>query len=89
MTPGIEDNLIERIRRLSRPLGPVPAGVEAKIHYPIPLHLQEAASDFGYKRGDFPITEAQAGSIITLPVHQHLTGEHVEYVIETIRAFYS
>lgn len=65
------------------------AGVEAKIHYPIPLHLQEAASDLGYKRGDFPITEAQAGSIVSLPVHQHLTGEQVEYVIETIRAFYS
>lgn len=65
------------------------AGVEAKIHYPIPLHLQEAASDLGYKQGDFPVTEAQAESLITLPVHQHLAGEQVEYVIETIRAFYS
>ncbi len=63
-------------------------GVEAKIHYPIPLHLQPAARIFGYKRGDFPITERQAGRIITLPVHQHLTSEQVEYMIETVRAFY-
>ena len=66
----------------------IDAGIEAKIHYPIPLHLQEAAKDLGYKEGDLPVAEAQAGSVITLPVHQHLTAEQVEYVIETIRAFY-
>ncbi len=63
-------------------------GIEAKIHYPIPLHLQHCTAQLGYKEGDFPITEAQAKSIITLPVHQHLQEEEVEYIIERIKEFY-
>ncbi len=63
-------------------------GVEAKIHYPIPVHLQKAAAHLGYKAGDFPVCEADSRSIITLPVHQHLTQEEIEYTIEQIRAFY-
>ncbi len=63
-------------------------GVEAKIHYPIPLHLQKAARHLGYKEGDFPVCERQARSIITLPVHQHLTDDQISYVIDTIRTFY-
>ncbi len=64
-------------------------GVEAKVHYPIPLHLQPAAAHLGYKQGDFPVIEAQCKSIITLPVHQHLTEQQVDYVIEKIEEFYS
>ncbi|MBA7659870.1 dTDP-3-amino-3,4,6-trideoxy-alpha-D-glucose transaminase [subsurface metagenome] len=63
-------------------------GVEAKVHYPIPLHLQEAAKYLGYKEGDFPVCEAQAKSILTLPVHQHLTEAQLVYVIDTIKKFY-
>jgi len=63
-------------------------GIEAKVHYPIPLHLQEAAQFLGYKEGDFPVCEAQARSIITLPVHQHLTDDQLYYVVETIKKFY-
>jgi dTDP-4-amino-4,6-dideoxygalactose transaminase len=66
----------------------VKCGVEAKIHYPIPVHLQPAARYLGYKHGDFPVTEAQAGRIITLPVHQHLTREQVDYVIGRVWQFY-
>ena len=62
--------------------------IEAKIHYPIPLHLQKCSAYLGYKKGDFPISEDQANSIITLPVHQHLESEHVEYMINTITNFY-
>jgi aminotransferase EvaB len=64
-------------------------GIEAKVHYPIPLHLQQAARYLGYKEGDFPITEAQAKSILTLPVHQHLRPEQIDYMIEIIHNFYS
>ena len=63
-------------------------GIEAKIHYPIPLHLQKAAVSSGYKKGDFPVCEAQCKSIITLPVHQHLTDNQISYVIENIKKFY-
>jgi len=62
--------------------------IEAKVHYPIPLYLQEAAAPLGYKKGDFPVTEAQCASLITLPVHQHLQEEQVEYMIGKIHEFY-
>lgn len=63
-------------------------GIEAKIHYPIPLHLQNCAKPLGYKAGDFPVAEAQAQSMLTLPVHQYLEKKQVEYVIDCIRKFY-
>jgi dTDP-4-amino-4,6-dideoxygalactose transaminase len=62
--------------------------IEAKIHYPIPMHLQRCAAHLGYKEGDFPVTESQAKSIITLPVHQHLEEEQVDYMIYKINEFY-
>ena len=47
-------------------------GIDAKIHYPIPMHLQPAAKKFGYKKGDFPVTEKISQSTISLPVHEFL-----------------
>ena len=63
-------------------------GVEAKIHYPIPIHLQNAARDLGYKRGDFPVCERQAKEIVTLPAHQHISVEQIDYTVSVIREFY-
>jgi|KBSSwiStaDraftv2_1062776.scaffolds.fasta_scaffold09441_8 dTDP-3-amino-2,3,6-trideoxy-4-keto-D-glucose/dTDP-3-amino-3,4,6-trideoxy-alpha-D-glucose/dTDP-2,6-dideoxy-D-kanosamine transaminase len=63
-------------------------GVEAKVHYPIPLHLQPAARDLGYRRGQFPVAEAQAEDIVTLPGHQFLTDAEVDYMIDRIQRFY-
>lgn len=62
-------------------------GIRAKIHYPIPLHLQKAADYLGYKPGDFPRCEEYSRTAITLPAHQHLTSEEVDYVIEHVRKF--
>ncbi|MBI2549679.1 DegT/DnrJ/EryC1/StrS family aminotransferase [Candidatus Woesearchaeota archaeon] len=63
-------------------------GIDAKVHYPIPLHLQKASEYLGYVKGDFPATEYQADHIISLPVHQHLTGEQKEYVIQKVKEFF-
>jgi len=63
-------------------------GVEAKIHYPIPVHLQKAAQYLGYKEGDFPVSEEDSRTIITLPAHQHLTSDEIDYAIEQVRSFY-
>ena len=63
-------------------------GIEAKVHYPIPLHLQQAAAPLGYERGDFPVCERQADEIITLPAHQHIAIEQIDYVIAAIHSFY-
>jgi len=63
-------------------------GIGTKIHYPIPIHLQEAAKELGYKKGDFPQTETDAEQILSLPIYPELTDEDVEYVITQIKSFY-
>jgi len=63
-------------------------GIEAKIHYPIPLPLQRGLAHLGYRPGDFPETERQAASSITLPADQHLTEQEIAYTIEMVRQFY-
>ena len=64
-------------------------GVETKIHYPIPIHLQKAAEHLVYKKGDFPKTEAQAKQILSLPVYPELTNKQLEIVVKEISKFYS
>lgn len=63
-------------------------GIETKIHYPIPIHLQRAAESLGYRRGAFPVCEAQADRILSLPVHEFLDESQLAHVAETIRAFF-
>ncbi|MCK4602591.1 MAG: DegT/DnrJ/EryC1/StrS family aminotransferase [Phycisphaerae bacterium] len=63
-------------------------GVETKVHYPVPIHLQKPCLEMGYKRGDFPVTERQAESVISLPIHQHLTEEQIRYTCGVIHEFY-
>jgi aminotransferase EvaB len=63
-------------------------GVEAKVHYPIPVHLQKASAHLGYKKGDFPVAEKDAQVMITLPAHQHLRADEIDYMIEMVRSFY-
>ena len=64
------------------------AGIEAKVHYPIPVHLQKAAAHLGYRAGDFPVCEEDCQTIITLPVHQHLAEDELDYMIEKVRQYY-
>lgn len=63
-------------------------GIEAKVHYPIPLPLQRGLAHLGYRRGDFPETERQAASLMTLPVDQHLREAQQRYVIDMVKQFY-
>lgn len=62
--------------------------IDTKIHYPIPIHLQDAAKYLGYRMGDFPVTEKQTGTILSLPVFPELTDDQVEYVADTIIKFF-
>jgi len=55
------------------------------IHYPIPIHLQEAYRNLGYKRGDFPITEALADRILSLPMYAELTNIQIETVVNSLK----
>ena len=63
--------------------------IEVKVHYPIPLHLQRPSLKQGYKKGDFPIAENQALKLISLPVHQYLQVDQIDFMIEKIFDFYA
>lgn len=58
-------------------------GIETKIHYPVPLHLQECSKDLGYKLGDLPNVEKFAKTMISLPIYPLLEEKEIEYIIET------
>ncbi len=64
------------------------AGVEAKVHYPIPVYRQEGLQQFGYRKGDFPVTDRHAETMISLPAHEHLTAEQLAYMVQTVAEFY-
>lgn len=62
--------------------------VGSRIHYPIPIHLQESAAGLQYKKGDFPVTERLASTILSLPIYPELTDAEVDHVILSIQDFY-
>jgi dTDP-4-amino-4,6-dideoxygalactose transaminase len=63
------------------------AGIETKVHYPIPIHLQRAAAELGHRVGDFPVAEAQCAHILSLPIYPELTEAQIDRVIAGIRSF--
>jgi dTDP-4-amino-4,6-dideoxygalactose transaminase len=63
------------------------ARVDTGIHYPVPLHLQKAYQGFGYKQGDFPITEHAASEIVSLPMFPQLTTEQQARIVDEIVRF--
>ncbi|MEZ4884430.1 MAG: DegT/DnrJ/EryC1/StrS family aminotransferase [Chitinophagales bacterium] len=58
-------------------------GIPSMIYYPIPLHLQKAYQQYGYKVGDLPITERLCQQVISLPMHTELDEEQLSYISET------
>lgn len=62
-------------------------GIGTIIHYPIPPHLSEAYRYLGWKEGDFPVTEALAGEVLSIPMYNGMTQEEQDYVIEALNAF--
>ena len=63
-------------------------GIGTGIHFPVPLHLQNAMSYLGYKAGDFPATEDIVQKVISLPMYPELTDEQVEAVAGSVKEFY-
>jgi dTDP-4-amino-4,6-dideoxygalactose transaminase len=62
------------------------AGIPAAIHYPTPIHLTGAFAGLGHGPGDFPVAEAAADEILSLPMHPHLTAAQQERVAEALAA---
>jgi dTDP-4-amino-4,6-dideoxygalactose transaminase len=63
-------------------------GVEALVHYPIPIHLQPAAKDLGYSADDFPVTARVTSRILSLPLYPGLTAAQQDQVVSLFVSFY-
>ena len=63
-------------------------GIDAKVHYPVPIYRQPALSHLGHKTGDFPVTDGHTETIITFPCDQHLSQDQLDFVVATVRNFY-
>ena len=63
-------------------------GIPAMIYYPVPLHLQNAYQNLGYKDGDFPVTEQLCKSVISLPMHTELNEEQLNYITSSFLEFF-
>lgn len=63
-------------------------GIDTRVHYPIPIHLQPAAKNLHYKMGDFPITERLAKQMLSLPIYPELVLDELEYIITHIKIFF-
>jgi dTDP-4-amino-4,6-dideoxygalactose transaminase len=63
------------------------AGIETGIHYPVPLHLQEAYRALGYRRGDFPVAEKLSSEVLSLPMFPTLEAEQQRRVTDAIAEF--
>ncbi|MDP7323201.1 MAG: DegT/DnrJ/EryC1/StrS family aminotransferase [Candidatus Woesearchaeota archaeon] len=60
-------------------------GISTGVHYPIPLHLQPAFKDLGYKKGSLPVTEKIVDRILSLPLFPELEQKQIEFVCEAIK----
>jgi dTDP-4-amino-4,6-dideoxygalactose transaminase len=65
------------------------AGIETAIHYPTPLPLLKAYASEGYTMGDFPNASKAAGQMLSLPMYPELSAEQINYIAESIKAFYA
>ena len=65
------------------------AGIGTEVYYPVPLHLQDCFSYLGYSPGSFPVAEEAAQKTLALPIYPELTVEQQEYIVDTIKTFYS
>jgi dTDP-4-amino-4,6-dideoxygalactose transaminase len=63
--------------------------IPGMIYYPLPLHLQEAYYNLGYRKGDFPVAEELSEQVLSLPMHTELTLEQLNFITSAIREFFN
>lgn len=63
-------------------------GIPSMIYYPLPVHLQQAYTGYGYKKRDFPVAEYLCESVLSLPIHTEMVTSTQEYIIENVLNFF-
>jgi len=61
--------------------------IATEIYYPVPFHLQECFANLGYKKGDFPVSESLADTVLALPIYPELSNDQINFVVEKINEF--
>lgn len=61
------------------------AGISSAIYYPVPLHLQKAYAEYGYKNGDFPVAESLSKKVLSLPIHTELNEEVLARIVKAVK----
>jgi UDP-2-acetamido-2-deoxy-ribo-hexuluronate aminotransferase len=64
-------------------------GIPTMIYYPVPLHFQKAYQQNGVGEGSFPITERLSKSVLSLPIHTEMKKEEIDFIVSTLKKFYS
>jgi len=64
-------------------------GIDTGLHYPLPLHLQQAYQYLGHNQGDFPVAEKCCKEILSIPMFPEMSEEQIIYVCNNIKLFYS
>lgn len=62
-------------------------GIDTLIHYPLPMHLQQAYEDLGFEKGSFPIAEKISNEVLSLPIWYGMEDDEIDYVIEVVNSF--
>ena len=62
--------------------------IQSGIHYPVPIHLQNAYKHLNYKKGDFPVTEEQAETTLSLPIYAEMPESDVVKVVDAIKKYF-
>jgi len=64
-------------------------GIPTAVYYPLSLHLQKCFAYLGYRNGDFPESERASSEVLALPIYAELTSDKQEYIVSSIKEFYS
>ena len=67
----------------------VEAGIDAVVRYPVPIHLQPAFADQGWRKGQFPVAERLADQLLCLPIRPDMQQTEVDYVVNSTKQFVS
>ena len=62
-------------------------GIGTQIHYPVPIHLQDAYRDLGKNAGDFPVSEKCSSTVLSLPLYPELSDAECEYIVQCVEEF--
>ncbi len=64
-------------------------GIPSQVYYPLPLHLQRAYRDLGYREGDFPVAEELCTRVLSLPMHTELQEDQLSFISDQIHQFFN